>query len=87
MARTIPNWLLQRYAILFRKYRDKDFTFKEAMKTLKEKDKIYASMVLSELRKAGWLGIKLNPEDARKRIYTLIMPEMVINEIKAIIKN
>ena len=82
MAKTIPNWLLQRYAVLFRKYRNKEFTFKEAMKVIKEEDKVYASMVLSELRKAGWLEIKINPEDARKRIYNLIMPETAIENIK-----
>ncbi len=81
MAETIPNWLMQRYAILFRKYKNKEFTFQEAMKTIKENDKIYMSMVLSELRKAGWLEIKINPDDARKRIYKLILPELVIEKI------
>ena len=42
-------------------------------------------MVLSELRKAGWLRIKINPDDARKRIYTLNLPESVIKTIE--IKN
>ncbi|KKW19086.1 MAG: hypothetical protein UY63_C0022G0005 [Parcubacteria group bacterium GW2011_GWA2_51_10] len=85
MADTIPNWVLQRYAILFRKYKDKEFTFKEAMTAIKEDDKVYASMVLSELRKAGWLEIKINPDDARRRIYTLIMPEEVMENIKVTI--
>ena len=82
MAETIPNWVLQRYAVLFRKYKDKEFTFKEAMKTIKEDDKVYASMVLSELRKAGWLQIKISQEDARKRIYNLVMPDIAIENIK-----
>ena len=82
MAETIPNWVLQRYAVLFRKYKDKEFTFKEAMKTIKEDDKVYASMVLSELRKAGWLQIKISQEDARKRIYNLVMPDVAIENIK-----
>lgn len=85
MAETIPNWLLQRYAILFRKFREKEFTFNEAMKAIKEDDKVYASMVLSELRKAGWLVIKINPDDARRRIYTLVMPEVAIENIKVTI--
>ncbi len=82
MTETIPNWVLQRYAVLFRKYKNKEFTFKEAMKAIKENDKVYASMVLSELRKAGWLEIKINQNDARKRIYNLIMPEVAIENIK-----
>ena len=85
MAETIANWLLQRYAMLFRKYRDNEFTFKEAKKTIKEEDKVYASMVLSELRKAGWIEIKINPDDARKRIYKLVMPETAIENIKVTI--
>ena len=87
MAETIPNWLLQRYAMLFRKYEDGEFSFQEAMKTLKEDDKVYASMVLSELRKAGWLVLKIHPDDARKRIYNLVMPDVAIKKIEAIIKN
>lgn len=82
MAETIPNWLLQRYAVLYRKYKDKEFIFKDAMKAIKENDKIYASMVLSELRKAGWLEIKIDPSDARKRIYHLVMPDVAIENIK-----
>lgn len=82
MAETIPNWLLQRYAVLYRKYKDKEFIFKDAMKAIKENDKIYASIVLSELRKAGWLEIKIDPSDARKRIYHLIMPDVAIENIK-----
>lgn len=82
MAQPIPRWLMERYAMLFRKYKDKEFTFQEAKETIDEEDKVYMSMVLSELRKAGWLKIKINQEDARKRIYNLILPEKVIETIK-----
>lgn len=84
MADAIPRWLMERYAMLLRKHKDNEFTFQEAMETIKEDDKIYMSMVLSELRKAGWLTIKINPDDARKRIYKLILPQEAIEKIVAL---
>ena len=82
MADTIPKWIMERYAALYKKYKEGDFTFQEAMKTVKEDDKVYMSMVLSELRKSGWLEIKINPDDARKRIYKLFSPESVVQKIE-----
>jgi len=38
-------------------------------------------MVLSELRKAGWLELMIDPQDARKRIYHLKTPEDVVQSI------
>ena len=36
---------------------------------------------LSELRKAGWLKVELDPDDARKRFYKLIGKEKIISDI------
>ena len=82
MTETIPNWLQQRYALLYKNYKDKEFTFQEAMKTIKEDDKVYMGMILSELRKAGWLKVEINPDDARRRIYQLIMPDKVMEKME-----
>jgi len=41
------------------------------------------SIVLSELRQAGWLEMKLNPEDARKRLYKLKSPEQAVKEMES----
>lgn len=82
MAQSIPKWVMEKYSTLWRKHQDNDFTFSKAMETLKEEDKVIVSMVLSELRKSGWLTIKLNPDDARKRIYTLEIPEDIIKKIE-----
>ena len=49
----------------------------------KFKDKML-SIVLSELRQAGWLEMKLSPEDARKRIYKLKSPEQAVKEMEKI---
>ena len=86
MAEPVPRWLMDRYSLLYQKYKDKSFTFQDAMKTIKENDKVYMSMVLSELRKSGWLEIKIDPEDARKRIYNLNTPEEVVQNINPELK-
>jgi len=80
MAEPIPRWLMEKYTLLLKKFKENEFTFDEAMKTLNG-DKVYISIVLSRLRKAGWLERKMNTEDARKRIYNLIAPEIVMKEI------
>ena len=60
-----------------------EFDYKEATEILKEKKERLVSVVLSELKKYGWLTIKLDPEDSRKRIYKLKNPEDAIKEIES----
>ena len=79
MAKAIPKWVMNRYSILWNEFKDKEFNHEEALKTL-NKDKML-SIVLSELRQAGWLEMKLSPEDARKRIYKLKSPEQAVKEM------
>jgi len=40
------------------------------------------SVVLSDLKRHGWLTITLHPDDSRKRIYKLKNPEDAILEIE-----
>lgn len=54
----------------------------ESVQILKEEKERLVSVVLSELKKHGWLTVKLHPEDSRKRIYKLKNPEDAINEIE-----
>ena len=79
MTKNIPTWVMQRYAKLWKRFKDKDFNYEEALSVLKEKETL--SVVLSELRKGEWLEVKLDPKDSRKRIYSLKNPEKAINEI------
>jgi len=39
------------------------------------------SVILSKMRKAGWLEMRLDPNDARKRLYKLKAPDDVVREI------
>ncbi len=79
MTENIPKWVMQRYSKLWKKFKDKAFNYEQALSLLDEKEAL--SVVLSELRKAEWLEVKLDPEDTRKRIYILKNPEKAINEI------
>jgi hypothetical protein len=84
MTQHLPEWIMQRYAKLWSKFKEKEFTREEAMKILKG-DKSLA-VFLSDLRKAGWVEMKMHPEDSRKTIYKLKDPQKAIleeiNELK-----
>ena len=51
----------------------------ERTKTLPDDGRM-VSVILSEMRKAGWLEVRLDPEDARKRLYKLKAPDEVVKE-------
>ena len=74
-----PAWLVKRYMKLWDKFKDKDFSFEDAKKTLKE-DNNFLSVVLSEMKKEEWLTLELDPEDARKRLYKLLSLEEVMKK-------
>jgi DNA-binding MarR family transcriptional regulator len=79
MVEPLPKWIMRAYSKLWVKFKNKEFNHDEASKTLKE-DKM-VSVILSEMKKAGWLEIKLDPTDSRRRLYKLISPEEAVKEI------
>ena len=81
MVEPLPRWIMKRYAVLWTKFRDKEFTHKQAAKTLKEKDERVVSLCISDLKKHGWLTAKLDPQDSRIRIYKLKEPEEAVKEM------
>ena len=77
-----PIWVQRRYAMLWQRFKDgKKITFEKISKELKKdkriKDDRMVSVILSDLRKAGWLKVELNPENTRKRFYQLVNPKDV----------
>jgi len=80
MAEHIPKWLMEKYAKLWQKKKDNPFTLNDYLKILKDEKKI-ALVVLSRLRKHGWMKVEFDPKDTRRRIYTLIDPKKVIEKI------
>lgn len=81
MSKPLPKWLFRRYARLWKGKKSDEFDYDEARRLLKEKDDKTLSVILSELRKHGWLEAALNPSDARKRTYRLRPPQDVVDEI------
>lgn len=80
MTKPMPKWITYRYSVLWKKFADKKFNHDDAFRVL-DKDKML-SIVLSELRQAGWLEMELDPDDARKRKYKLKNPELIIKEME-----
>jgi len=86
MESKIPRWVKKRYNILWTAFRDNYFTREQAINLLEEKqndDDKNVAVIISELNQAGWLNMKLDPNDARKRLYRL---EDMLN-LKSIIGN
>ena len=80
MVEHIPKWVMQRYSKLWSKFGEKKFSYEDAEEALKESDNRILSVFLSELKKAGWVAIELDPVDSRKRLYKLINPKKAIEE-------
>jgi hypothetical protein len=79
MVEPLSKWIMKAYSKLWTKFKNKEFNHDEASKTLNDEKMI--SIILSELKKAGWLDIRLHPEDSRKRLYKLISPEEAAKEM------
>ena len=80
VIKPLPRWLQKRYAVLWEKLKDKPFDFETAQKILKDKREVL-NVVLSQMRKDGWLEVSFNPQDARKKIYKLIPLEKAYKEL------
>jgi hypothetical protein len=76
----LPRWLQKRYAILWEHLRDKPFDFDKAQKILNDKPQVL-NVVLSQMRKNGWLEVSFNPNNTRKRIYKLIPLEVAYKKL------
>lgn len=81
MTEPLPKWIQTRYSILWNKFKDREFSFEQAEKTLAKKSGI--NVFLSDLRKAGWLDASLSSKDIRKRVYRLKNPEQAVKEMVA----
>ncbi|MBU2634638.1 MAG: hypothetical protein KJ674_05360 [Nanoarchaeota archaeon] len=78
MIKHLPEWIMKRYAKLWTKFKDKEFTKEQAMKVLPKDSSV--AVLLSELRKSGWIEIKMSQDDARKTIYQLKDPSKTFME-------
>jgi type I restriction enzyme M protein len=69
-----------RYCKLWHNFGEKEFTHAQADQALAG-DKTTLSVILSQIRKAGWLETRLDENDGRKRKYRLIPPTKIINNL------
>jgi len=86
----IPKWLEKRHRILWEAFQGSQFRFEDAANILQEKmhdSESQINVFLSELRKRGWLEVKPDPDDARKKLYTLISFEEIVSETLSLGKN
>jgi hypothetical protein len=71
---------MKRYSLLWNEKQGKPFDYDEARKILHISASL-TSVILSELRKAEWLSVEIDPEDTRKRIYVLANPTKAVESI------
>ena len=77
------EWLERRYELLRKEFGYAEFSGDDAKKTLTGKskdDEKSIPVILSELKKQGWIEAKLDPIDSRKRMYKLKSQEEIIKE-------
>ena len=79
ITKPLPKWIQIRYALLWNKFKDNEFTFEQAEKVLKNNKGI--NVFFSDLRKAGWITVSLDEKDTRKRVYKLKSPEQAYLEM------
>jgi hypothetical protein len=72
MVKPLSKWILKAYSKLLTKFKNKEFNNEDASKALNDNKMV--SIILSDLKKAGWLEVILDPSDSRKRLYKLIGP-------------
>jgi hypothetical protein len=81
MSKALPKWVMERYARLWGKFGNKPFSHELASQFLKEAEPTTLSLVIQELKKAGWVIVNSNPKDKRIRIYKLKEPNQAIKEM------
>jgi hypothetical protein len=74
-SQLLPKWLAGRYAVLLKVIDGEPFDFDKACKVLHKAfpkdDERIIRLMLSQLRKAGWISVEFDKEDNRMRVYKL----------------
>ncbi len=92
MAKILQGWLNRRYLLMANHFKTDTFNFSDAKKFIKknfgDSDQMI-SLILSEFKRAGWLNVEIDPQDSRKRRYSLIMMynKDALNDLVAEIKS
>ncbi len=72
---------MKKFAVLWDKFEFKEFTNQQAQSILKEKDSHILSILFHDLKKLGWIEIRRDDKDQRKKIYRLKEPNKIVKEM------
>ena len=72
---------MQRYALLWHKFKEKEFTYEEVCKLFNKDSDNMRRALMSQLRVNGWLTVQLNSSDSRKRSFKLKSPEEAVGDM------
>lgn len=75
MLRYLPKWIIRRAKVLWNSFESRQFTFSEAEKALEGDDSRMVAVVLSELKRSGWLNVRADPDNPRKKRYRFAHPD------------
>jgi len=90
MPKQTKDWLEKRYDLLLKEFKEREFNRDEARRVLVEQSKDDTKsipVILTELKNLGYLEIRLDPNDSRKRLYTLKQKNQIIKESLSLKKN
>jgi DNA-binding HxlR family transcriptional regulator len=74
MLRYLPKWIMRRAKVLWGSFKSRQFSFSEAEKALEGDDSRMIAVVLSELKRAGWLDASMDADNPRKKLYRFTHP-------------
>jgi len=80
-TRPLPKWAMIKYALLWSRFKNKEFDYESAVRLLQEKNSNLVSVLLNYFKRHNWMKIKLNPTDSRKRAYKLKSPSEVVENM------
>ena len=82
MTNPLPAWEMKNYSILWKKFGSKEFSNIEAKQELKLEDDHMVSVLFYNLKKKGWLEIRRDEKDQRKKVYNLVDPAKAVEGLE-----
>jgi len=80
-TKPLPKWAMKKYALLWKKFRQKEFEYENAEQTLQEENPNMTSVLINHLKQNKWIDARINPKDTRKRIYKLEIPSNAVENM------
>ncbi len=82
MLQYLPKWIMRRLKMLWNNFGRDTFSFDDARNALKDDDSRMVAVVLSELSRSGWLQVRTDPKNARRKIYSFKTPDVTEQIVK-----